>query len=178
MGNISSTMIAFDPGELSIVEVAGNRGLKGATKIFNLADLPCPPQSVMEANRYSPAPSYPWRPYLALPKKLLSLDPLWSTCTPPAFFTGLDPPRTLERASVMVDPGQPIPNVPQQTDPPEKPPSCQGCDRPGELQQVPMSQHQLPPHCRRHHLISSPIQHRRLAWIRHYLSQYLCPGLV
>lgn len=59
---MSRTITMPGPGELSTVEVAGNRGLEGATKVFNLTDLPCPPQSVMEANWYSPAPGYPWRP--------------------------------------------------------------------------------------------------------------------
>lgn len=50
--DISSTMIAFAPGELTTI--AGPLGLgDGAgdgrltTKSFNFNDLPCPPQSVM-----------------------------------------------------------------------------------------------------------------------------------
>lgn len=80
IGSIPTTILAFNPGELSTVEVAGNVALEGddgalPTKAFNFTKLPCPPQSVMEANWYSPAPGYPWRPYLAIPDKPLSLDP-------------------------------------------------------------------------------------------------------
>lgn len=47
---IPYTMLAFAPEELSTIELpAWDRGNipSGATKSFNFADLPCPPQSVM-----------------------------------------------------------------------------------------------------------------------------------
>ena len=137
MGTVSSTILAFRTDELSTVEF-GSAGYLGGphgalpTKVFNFTDLPCPPQSVMEANWYSPAPGYPWRPRIAIPEKLLSLDPSWHTCTPPAFFTGLDPPRTLQAASAMADPGQAIPSLPRQTDPPQKSSPCKDCVDPGK----------------------------------------------
>ena len=47
---IPYTMLAFAPGELSTIEwPVWDRGSipPGATKSFNFADLPCPPQNVM-----------------------------------------------------------------------------------------------------------------------------------
>ena len=48
--SILSTIVAFDPGELSTF--IGSPEV-GATRIsaFNVADLPCPPQSIMVCNR-------------------------------------------------------------------------------------------------------------------------------
>ena len=48
---ISSTIIAFAPGELSTIEIPAwirsSVPPKAAIRSFNFADLPCPPQSVM-----------------------------------------------------------------------------------------------------------------------------------
>ncbi|CAF9919219.1 MAG: hypothetical protein HETSPECPRED_003977 [Heterodermia speciosa] len=95
-------MIAFDADELSTIAGDGWLDESDTTRIrpFNLADLPCPPQSIMEENWYKPALGEPYIPRLAFPSKLLALDPLWSKCKP-AGFTGWDPPRTLVAVSAM-----------------------------------------------------------------------------
>ena len=128
--NITSTMLAFAPGELSTVQ--GHMWDGGVqqqkTKVFDFADLPCPPSDVMYDDWYKPAPGEPYRPLIALPDKVRGLDPWWSACTDAYYFTGLDPPRTLQRAAAMVtpaaspdptitpDPVQPVPSLPVKTD--------------------------------------------------------------
>ena len=131
--NIKSTMLAFAPGELSTVQghLWGGGVQEQKTKVFNFADLPCPPYDVMYDDWYKPAPGEPYRPLIALPEKVRDLDPWWSACTDAFYFTGLDPPRTLEKATAMVtpaspaanpdptitpDPAQPVPTLPVQTD--------------------------------------------------------------
>ena len=131
--NIKSTMLAFAPGELSTVQghLWGGGVQEQKTKVFNFADLPCPPYDVMYDDWYKPAPGEPYRPLIALPEKVRDLDPWWSACTDAFYFTGLDPPRTLEKATAMVtpaspaanpdptitpDPAQPVPALPVQTD--------------------------------------------------------------
>ena len=104
IGTIPTTTLAFSPGELSTVEghlLGPHYSSPGpsATKVFNFADLPCPPQSVMEADWCKPAPGEPYRPLLAFPSKLRSLDPWWEDCTDTYWFTGLDPPKVLEGAT-------------------------------------------------------------------------------
>lgn len=130
--NIKSTMLAFAPGELSTVQghLWGGGVQEQKTKVFNFADLPCPPYEVMYDDWYKPAPGEPYRPLIALPEKVRDLDPWWSACTDAFYFTGLDPPRTLEKATAMVtpvspaanpdpaitpDPAQPVPALPVQT---------------------------------------------------------------
>ena len=82
IGTIHSTLLAFTPGELSTVQGAIFTPVynppKPVTKVFNFADLPCPPRSVMEADWYKPAPGEPYRPLIALPDKVRSLDPWWA----------------------------------------------------------------------------------------------------
>ena len=131
--NIKSTMLAFAPGELSTVQghLWGGGVQEQKTKVFNFADLPCPPYDVMYDDWYKPAPGEPYRPLIALPEKVRDLDPWWSACTDAFYFTGLDPPRTLQKATAMVtpvapaanhdpaitpDPAQPVPALPVQTD--------------------------------------------------------------
>ena len=131
--NIKSTMLAFAPGELSTVQghLWGGGVREQKTKVFNFADLPCPPYDVMYDDWYKPAPGEPYRPLIALPEKVRDLDPWWSACTDAFYFTGLDPPRTLEKATAMVtpaspaanpdptitpDPAQSVPALPVQTD--------------------------------------------------------------
>ena len=131
--NIKSTMLAFAPGELSTVQghLWGGGVQEQKTKVFNFADLPCPPYDVMYDDWYKSAPGEPYRPLIALPEKVRDLDPWWSACTDAFYFTGLDPPRTLEKATAMVtpvspavnpdptitpDPAQPVPALPVQTD--------------------------------------------------------------
>ena len=131
--NIKSTMLAFAPGELSTVQghLWGGGVQEQKTKVFNFADLPCPPYDVMYDDWYKPAPGEPYRPLIALPEKVRDLDPWWTACTDAFYFTGLDPPRTLVKATAMVtpaspaanpdptitpDPAQPVPALPVQTD--------------------------------------------------------------
>lgn len=48
-----------------------------------------------------PAPGEPYRPLLALPKKVMEMDPAYTSVSD-AFFTAYDPPKTLVVAAVMV----------------------------------------------------------------------------
>lgn len=98
----TSVTLAFDPGELSTVEGPFNF-VAQTTKSFNLADLPCPPRSVLSADWYTLGPGQPYRPRLALPKKLQGLDPAWSSCSGYQ-AEGIDPPKALGAVSAM-DPG-------------------------------------------------------------------------
>lgn len=54
---VSSTMLAFTPGELSTVQghLWGGGDQIKSTKAFNFADLPCPPMPVMYDDWYKPA---------------------------------------------------------------------------------------------------------------------------
>ena len=131
--NISSTMVAFAPGELSTVQghLWGGGVQNQKTKVFDFADLPCPPFDVMYDDWYKPAPGEPYRPLIALPEKVRDLDPWWNACTDAFYFTGLDPPRALQKAAAMItpaspaanhdptitpDPAQPVPSLPVKTD--------------------------------------------------------------
>ena len=104
---IKSTLVAFAPGELSTIATPLDFGIGGAlgsipsaTSVYNFDDLPCPPMSVMWNQWYKPAPGEPYRPLLAFPSKLTGLDPLWKNCNQ-GYFTGYDPPRTLDHAAAM-----------------------------------------------------------------------------
>ena len=104
---IKSTLVAFAPGELSTIATPLDFGIGGAlgsipsaTSVYNFDDLPCPPMSVMWDQWYKPAPGEPYRPLLAFPSKLTGLDPLWKNCNQ-GYFTGYDPPRTLDHAAAM-----------------------------------------------------------------------------
>lgn len=101
-----STMLTFAPGELSTVQgPLYSLGVEDfSTNVFNFADLPCPPYSVMYDDWYKPAPGDPYRPLIALPSKVRSIDPWWNTCTDAFYFTGYDPPRSLIAATEMVNP--------------------------------------------------------------------------
>ncbi|KAM0794421.1 hypothetical protein BDR22DRAFT_875835 [Usnea florida] len=101
---INSTLLAFAPGELSTVATAMYPALESAMtpgSVYNFDNLPCPPMSVMWSQWYKPEPGEPYRPLIIFPSKLLDLDPLWKVCTP-GYFTGYDPPRTLDPATAMV----------------------------------------------------------------------------
>ena len=104
---------------------------KQKTKVYDFADLPCPPFDVMYDDWYKPAPGEPYRPLIALPEKVRDLDPWWIACTEAYYFTGLDPPRTLQRGAAMAtpmspaanqdptitpSPVQPVPSLPVKTD--------------------------------------------------------------
>ena len=75
---------SFAPGELSTIGVEGL-----TTKVFNFADLPCPPSGV------DIPPGDTYAPLIAPPSFLIELDPAFSTCIP-AFSQGVvapvDPP--------------------------------------------------------------------------------------
>ncbi|CAF9940452.1 MAG: hypothetical protein HETSPECPRED_002418 [Heterodermia speciosa] len=101
--SIGETVIAFHPDEISTIVGGGNIGSNLDIKPMNFADLPCPPQDVMESNWYKPAPGEPYIPRLAFPTKLSSLNPLWTTCVGD-YFIGYDPPRTLVPVSVLDPP--------------------------------------------------------------------------
>ena len=101
---IDSTLLAFAPGELLTVATAMYLALESAMtpgSVYNFDNLPCPPMSVMWSQWYKPEPGEPYRPLIIFPSKLLDLDPLWKVCTP-GYFTGYDPPRTLDPATAMV----------------------------------------------------------------------------
>lgn len=97
-------MLSFSPGELSTIEgpiVMNSYYSRPSswTKQFNLRDLPCPPQSVMEANWYKPEPGEPYRPLIAMPSQLKQRIPWFSFCE--NIFTAYDPPRALRSAPAL-----------------------------------------------------------------------------
>ncbi|KAL8794952.1 MAG: hypothetical protein Q9195_002534 [Heterodermia aff. obscurata] len=100
--SIPTTTVAFDPGELSTivgpVEVAFS-----SSKVFNPADLPCPPQSVMSENWYTPLPGVPYRPYFAFPEKIRRVIPDFAYCNA-FYFNAFDPPRTLKPVDALDPP--------------------------------------------------------------------------
>ena len=121
--SFSVPMLSFSPGELSTIEglhLSGPLpGISGVTKVFNFADLPCPPRSVMvslrimvqiwhnnrltylqEANWYTPEPGQPYRPIIALPRQLQAWNPAYNSCQF-IVFRGYDPPRALVPATAM-----------------------------------------------------------------------------
>ena len=103
--------MSFAPGELSTIE-----GNNGATKVFNFADIPCPPASVASADSYfyNPAvnPGQAYQPRLAPPSAIYNLDPAWRDCVT-AINQGFDPPIVLGPASGVTGPdinhARPIP---------------------------------------------------------------------
>ena len=123
---IDSTLIAFAPGELSTVATAMYAALEHAVtlgSVYNFNDLPCPPMSVMWSQWYKPEPGEPYRPLIVFPSKLLDIDPLWKICTQ-GYFTGYDPPRTLDPAAAMVPKVTP-PSNPEPNPRPAKPAATQ-----------------------------------------------------
>ena len=89
--------MSFAPGELSTIEGNG-----GATKVFNFADLPCPPASVASADSYFYNPTFNpkqvYEPRLAPPPGIFNLDPEWQSCVT-AINQGFDPPVPYRLAS-------------------------------------------------------------------------------
>ena len=97
VGNIyTSVTMSFAPGELSTIE-----GLNGPTKVFDFADLPCPPPAVASGDWYFYNPQYnpgqAYNPFIAPPPGIFALDPAFSGCVP-AENQGLDPPTALPTA--------------------------------------------------------------------------------
>lgn len=119
-------MLTFSPGELSTIagpltDCGIDKHCSFSTKQYDFQDLPCPPQSVMvskmrlstslyrnyrakikvqEENWYKPQPGEPYRPLIAMPKQILQMNPFFELCTD-NFFTGYDPPKTLNRAIAL-----------------------------------------------------------------------------
>lgn len=89
----TSVTMAFAPGELSTIEGPG-----GATKVFDFADLPCPPPEVAAADAYfyNPKvnPGRQYSPQIAPPPGIWELDPAFKNCVT-AVFQGFDPPRAI-----------------------------------------------------------------------------------
>ena len=91
-GSLTSITMPFYPGELSTVDSSG------VTKVFNFADLPCPPTSV-----HNPNESPPFGPLLAAPIALYSLNPTWQFCI--AALPGTDPSTPLPSVKSASGPG-------------------------------------------------------------------------
>lgn len=99
----SNVMLSFTPGELSTLAGPLQDRLRffrpdevrqRPTRAFNPADLPCPPQSVMEEVWYSPEPGVPYRPLVMFPDQIRSSQ----TSFPGSlnfYFAPIDPPYAL-----------------------------------------------------------------------------------
>jgi len=104
----TSVTLSFQPGQLSTINYSpglfGFGGNPGEPKPFDLKNLPCPPQSLIDAQESANQPglSLPARgtyaPIIA-PPAIQSLDPAWKTCIS---FYAFDPPKTLAPATAMV----------------------------------------------------------------------------
>ncbi len=55
---------------------------------------------VQEANWYTPEPGEPYRPLIAVPSKVLEIDPWFGNCTP-LWFSAYDPPSALRPATAL-----------------------------------------------------------------------------
>ncbi|MCJ1397756.1 hypothetical protein MMC11_000952 [Xylographa trunciseda] len=88
--------MSFAPGQLSTIEGRG-----GPTKSFDLADLPCPPASVSEADWYNYQSGEPYNPVIAAPPELYSLDPHFVGCVVISEINGYDPPYALTPVAVL-----------------------------------------------------------------------------
>lgn len=74
---------SFAPGELSTIAIGGI-----STNVFNFADLPCPPSSILVPS------GQPYAPLISPPPFIWGLDPAFSTCIP-AYSQGVDPATAL-----------------------------------------------------------------------------------
>lgn len=96
----TSVTFSLAPGELSTIE-----GQAGATKSFDLGDLPCPPASVASADKFfydtSINPGRGYEPRIVPPTQIYSLDPAWATCTFQALNQGFDPPSAVMTATAI-----------------------------------------------------------------------------
>ena len=102
--SLMSHMFSFLPTDLSTLAIpyasVGWIG-DGATEAFNFADLPCPPQSVMEQNWYMPRPGEPYRLLVLLPEQIKSSYADFATCVIGVPWV-LDPPRPLTSATELI----------------------------------------------------------------------------
>ena len=94
-GKYTSVTWSFAPGQLSTVEGRG-----GPTKVFNFADLPCPPASVASADWYNYKPGQPYAPIIAPVPQLFQLDPTFANCGVD-IYEGYDPPHALTPAAAL-----------------------------------------------------------------------------
>jgi len=105
----TSITLSFQPGQLSTLEYSpglfGFGGGGGTPQPFDLKNLPCPPQSLIDAQESANQPglSLPARgtyaPIIAPPPYIQSLEPAWNSCIS---FYAFDPPKTLAPAVVLV----------------------------------------------------------------------------
>ena len=102
---VNNLTLAFAPGELSTV-VGRNPGHMGyGTALpFDPNDLPCGPNNgSMQFNPEESMTVTGYLPIIAVPQKLLDVQPSWSTCVGDV-WQGLDPPFALQPVA-GVDPG-------------------------------------------------------------------------
>lgn len=95
----TSVTLAFKPGELSTYDWRGFRA-------FDPNDMPCGPGQpfVLNGMGIQAAPKGAiYKPTIALPEKLRSLDPAWARCVTD-WYQGEDPPHPLTPVAMM-DPG-------------------------------------------------------------------------
>lgn len=99
----TSVTVAVDPGQLSTLF---NEGRGGPISTFDLKQLPCPPQSLIDKQRSAAWPGFKyalevneWAPIIEPPPYIQSLEPAWAYCMSEYV---LDPPRTLVPATAMV----------------------------------------------------------------------------
>ena len=104
----TSITLSFAPGELSTLDYFSNifAGPFGETpKPFNVSNLPCPPQSLLDAQQAANEvgfnlPARPgYAPIIAPPPAIQSLEPAWNDCMTQIAF---DPPRSLVPAAILV----------------------------------------------------------------------------
>ena len=104
----TSITLSFAPGELSTLDYFSNifRGPFGENpKPFNISNLPCPPQSLLDAQQLAnevgfALPARPgYAPIIAPPPAIQNLEPAWNGCATQLAF---DPPRSLVPASILV----------------------------------------------------------------------------
>ena len=115
----TSITLSFQPDQLSTIEyragLFGFGGYPGEPKPFDLKNLPCPPQSLTDAQESAnvehlmlPARGT-YAPIIAPPLAIKNLEPAWKMCFS---FYAFDPPKTLAAAVAMV----PSPTSAEQAD--------------------------------------------------------------
>ena len=99
----TSLTLSYAPSQLSTID-----GISGETKVFNFADLPCPPSSwnfpnPLQGNTAALAEfAQTYHPRILAPQSSLkALDPAWKSCSIMDVGNGYDPPRPLTPVNVM-----------------------------------------------------------------------------
>ena len=104
----TSITLSFAPGELSTLDYFSNifaGPFYENPKPFNLSNLPCPPQSLLDAQNAANEidfmlPARPgYAPIIAPPPAIQNLEPAWKWCHTQMAF---DPPRSLVPAAILV----------------------------------------------------------------------------